>query len=406
MRRRTRLLLALTATGVLVVVLLATIIFVVVDRRRQQQELLDALNAQREGSDVQVVAATDVYADLESAAVVRLQQHTLDGSTRTIGAQIDARVLAQLEVFAPWPDARGTWSAARVEGSVYEVTYNFSLDGFELGPRWLVQMNPEGPSPEGSRGVVEQNALARFVELGDPTPELRYFNRSADVVGALTAHRFDNGARLASAILLYFRGRAEQTQSRVLGWTVVPEKIDPNGELEYLAVFRWFEGDTAEDALWQVSYQDGRPTFRPRDARADEIMNRGADVTGDAILDLMPRSLRDVQTEPSSEREPRVRALRYLLADDRAIEAVGALLALRAREGTLEYRQWHTDFEGESRDWCIVECQFDENGRPGAVTWRVNAATGDIEPVSDIARLAMAALRPMRPEAEGSGSDR
>lgn len=404
MRRRTRLLIVFSATGALVVILLVTIVLVVLDRRQKQQELLDALAAEREGSDVSVVAAVDPWADLEQTAVARLQQHTLDGSTRTVGAQIDGGALRQLELFAPWPSVTGAWSGTRVESSVYEVAYTVSLDGFEVGPRWLVQMNPDGPSPEGSRGVVPQNALARFVGLADASAELRYFNRSSDVVSALTAHRFDNGARLASAILMYFRGRAEQAPARVLGWTVIPEQIDPNGELEYIAAFRWFEGTTAEDALWQVSYRDGRPTFRPRDARADEIMNRGAEVTGDAILDLMPRSLRDIQTPPSSESDARVRALRYLLADDRIIEAVGALLSLRAREGTLEYKQWHTDYEDGSREWCTVECRYEENGAPGAVAWRVNATTGEVQPVSDIARLAMAALAPMGTPSEGSGA--
>jgi hypothetical protein len=400
MRQRTRLKLAAAGLGVLILVLLVAVGITVKRRLDYKNSLLQGLEAQTTATQEQPVPV-DPFAGLETQAAQRVHARTVtltDGRTLTLAARAGERFLeTNIALFDELSLAAPEWVARRIEStSVYEVLLRFTWNGLAFGPRWLVQMDPEGMRPEGSDGLLATNALARVLETPDATAQWRYFNRSDEVLTALTEHRFESGLRLASSLVVYFANR-ETSESRVevLGWAVIPESIDPNGELVYRAYFVWREGDRIEDAVWQVSYQGGVPSFRPRDRRAEEIMGVAAGTDPETLIDIRPMTMRD-DVPPAQESEPCRRALRHLLADVRIVESVGAVLAIRAQNVALEYRNWNVNAVPDAPSRCTVEYLYNEASEARSVAWQVDHTNGDRYAVSDVARIAEQTVR-MRP---------
>jgi hypothetical protein len=401
MRKEQRLQIAAVVVMVVTVALLLAVVLVVgarkEERTRRAEAAAEAARLEAERSRPRVV---DPWAGQEQASIQRVLARTIDGreGSTSVERRVAARALeARVDLFEETGTPTARWVARRAEGSVYEVIYQYAFHGVEFGPRFFVQLDPHGPQPSGSQGVVPVNALARQLVRTDLDEDLRYLNRSDEIVEALTQHRFDSGVRLGSALLIRFLGDGEVTADQVIGWTVVPHEIDTDGELVYLAYFQWMEGETLEDAIWQVAYRGGQPSFRARDRRADSIMTAGADLVREGLIDIRPVSMRDLDQPASAERDPRVRALRYVLDDERIVEAVGALLAFRAQSRRLDYVQWYTNYDEGSREWCEVEYRYREDGRDRTVSWRVQSNTGERVPTNLASTLAEVALRPHRP---------
>lgn len=398
MRQRTQLKLAAGLLAFVILLLGVLLTVVLVKRQKSRDELLAALQTQAISGTAAEVIPADPFASREADAIAVIQSRSVslaDGTSQTILGRVDSGLLAQnLELFQELGLAGGSWAGRRIQDtSVYEVRWVLTFHGLDFGPRWLVQLDPEGLRPEGSDGLLATNALARILETPDPAPVWRYFNRSEEVLTALTEHRFDSGVRLAASLLIYFQGRqADEAALDVIGWAVLPEDIDPQGEMVYRAWFQWREGERVEDAVWQVSYQGGQPTFRPRDRRAEEIMALGAQTQATDVLDIRPLSMRE-QVDPRTEQDDCRRALRYLLSDSRIVEAVGAVLAHRARSTSLEYLNWHVDVFAEDRSRCTVEYKYNQGGEERAVVWQVAHASGERYPIDDIARVAERAVR-------------
>lgn len=398
MRRKTRQKLILGGSVGSVILLLLVLLFVVLQARaRQRAEIEAAREAALASAAIPVEAlAVDPWVNQEAVAIERVQRLSIASASgpETVNQRVQrGDLISHIELFRLSGVTEGQWLSTRAEGAVYEVEMRFRFEGVEFGPRWFVQLDPAGPAPAGSGGVVAANALARQLQKPDITDGLRFVNRSREVVQALTEHRFEGGVRLGSAFLIFFdQLRAEVPDLRIIGWTIVPEEIDPDGELAYRAYFQWAEGETLHDAIWNISYRGGIPSFRAGDQRADDLMRRGATVSPEEVIDIQPVSLRDVTRSPDEESDARMRALRYLLADTRVVEAVGALLSLRSRSGSIEYIQWHSQFTETDRDVCTVEYRYKENGVDSVVSWRVRSANGARTPVSELAQLAETVL--------------
>lgn len=397
MRQRTQLKLAAGLLAFVILLLGVLLLVVLAGRQKSRDALLASLGTQATAVAAQVIPA-DPWAGREADAIAQVQARSVvspDGTSHTILARVDSGLLSQnLQFFQELGIASGVWTGRRIQSTaVYEVRYLLTYHGLDFGPRWLVQLDPDGLRPEGSDGLLATNALAKLLENADPSTLWRYFNRSEEVLTALTEHRFDSGMRLAASLLIYFQGRlGEQSELDVIGWAILPEDIDPQGEMVYRAVFQWREGDRVEDAIWQVSYQGGQPTFRPRDRRADEIMALGAQTQATDVLDIRPMSMRE-EMNPRTEPDNCRRALRFLLADTRIVEAVGAVLAHRARTTALEYLNWHVDVLAEDPARCTVEYNYSQAGEQRAVAWQVAHSTGERYPVDEIARVAERAVR-------------
>lgn len=395
MRRREAELLKKVAIGMgAAIVLLALLLGgMIVSRNRARAALEEQWRAAQaaQGPGPQPTAP-DPFADLAQPAIERVRAVGVDGAEgrTTIGQRVAAGALtSRVEAFRRAGVSEGQWRATRLrDHSVYQVDFVHTFHAVEFGPRWYVQMNPEGPAPEGSGGVVAVNGLAKYLHGANLDDGLRYLNRADEVLVALTEHRFQGGTRLGSALLVFFAGRSADAERRIIGWHVVPEAVDPAEALTYRAFFQWEENGVVQDAWWEVNLSNR--DFRARDLQANEIMAMGASVAREDVIDIRPRTM-DLSTPPASEADPRRRALRYLLANDRLVEAVGTLLGFRARNAPLEYVGWEPNVT-EERHVYDLACIFREGSQEVRVTWRVDAMTGRATPTSDIARTAQLTL--------------
>ena len=373
------------ASGIGVMVLVLTIglgATIVVSKKRKDARYEQWLADQANAPPPPVVEEPDPFDGLEDDAIARVRAHAVAGST--LGERVDAGALtSRVDALSREGVDGGQWVARRLEDyTVYSVVYQHAFHSVSFGPEWWVQMNDEGPQgPDGAQGVVAVNGLSRQLHLADMDAGLRYLNREAEVLQALTEHRFDGGPRLAAALLMFFEGRTSAEERRIIGWHVVPEATDPEEPLVYRAYFQWEEDGQIADAWWEVNLSNR--DFRAKDLQANEIMAHGAEIALEEVMDLRPRTL-DLTTPPEDEEDPRRRALRYLLANDRLVEAVGALLTFRGQEETLEYGGWELNVTSE-RHVYDVACRFTVDGDEQRVTWRVDAGTGVATPTNEIA---------------------
>ena len=374
--------------------LIAILGVTIVKKRRLAAELEEQWRAAQAAlAEQNAPVPPDPFENLEANAIAKVRDRVVvdaAGARTTVGARVDANVLGtRVEALQRPGVSAGEWVARRLsEHSVYEVVFRYTFHSVEFGPRWYVQMNPEGPQPDGSEGVVPVNGLSNQLHRADVDEGVRYLNRDDEVLQALTEHRFGGGTRLGSALLVFFAGRGDDAERRIIGWLVVPEATDPEQDLIYRAYFQSEEGGTVQDAWWEVNLTNRG--FHARDLQANEIMSLGGEVALADVIDIRPRTM-DLTAPPESEADPRRRALRYLLANDRLVEAVGTLLSFRSRNTALEYVGWEPNVTAE-RHVYDVACLFNEGAEEYRVTWRVDANTGVATPTSDISQTAQLAL--------------
>ena len=391
MRRRERQAIQrlLAAGGVIVLGLIVLLAVKVVERKVARQEALAALEEQRAETGDAEVEAIDPYAGRSDDAIERVRSAVV--GTETVGQRVASGELeARVELFQRAGVEPVGWSARRTDApTVYAVMYTYHFHAVHFGPEWYVQLDPEGRMPEGSDGVVPANALADHLHRASMEEELRPLNRSDEVLEALTEHRFESGTRLGSALLVSFRGNEPAlTLDDMIGWLVVPERAEPDA-LMYRAYFQWRADGEVQDAWWEVNLLERQ--FQPRDMQANRIMERGATAASDELIELRPRTL-DLSTPPAAEPQPRRRALRHLLSDERLLEAVATLLTYRGRDGALEYMGWEIN-STDTRHVYDIACRFQEGEESERVTWRVQADGEAITPTSDLSRFAERVLR-------------
>lgn len=374
--------------GVIVLLLLAVMILLMLRSDGGSDAALAALTeAAGERESAQVV---DEWAGKEEESILRVKRTP---SLRSGGASMDQLVFAgdlrqRVSLYETLDLNRGVWRARRVAGRpLYWVVYENTFYGVNIGPRWLVQLDPEGPRPEGSNGVVAANALADLLMTASPDAYARYLNRTDAVLDVLLKHRFDSGLPLASAILIYFGGRNKKLDSTdLLGWAVVPNRAEIGGIVLYDAFFQWRERGRLHVAHFQVDLSSNR--FEARNLLANEIVAEAASMDKEALVDIRPRAL-NLDSPPARERDPMIRALRYILSNQQLVESVGALLSFRAQSGTFSYDGWRIEPDGCTD--CSVSYRYRESDKQHRVSWDVTAQ-GKLTPTTPIAEMAMRAI--------------
>jgi hypothetical protein len=343
----------------------------------------------------------------EQQAIDAVKAHRTVGGNKPVPDAIASSEFEELGVFEGNDEGEFGWQARWVtDRSLYWVTYGVEEHGVLVGARWLVQLDDEGPRPdEYDDGVIPANTLAEYVEKPSERRSIqRYVQRTGHVLRVLTEHESEDGVQLASSLLIYFLGRgyvAENTE--VLGWTIVPKQVESGGEAIYDAYFQWSEDEEPRVAHWQVNVKSGE--IRPQNLLATQIIKGSESLDAADVIDIKPRQL-DLDKSPRRERNPMVRALRYVLSDSRRIEAVGALLSAQARNEEISYEGWRIEPDGCTD--CNVKYQYKQAGESRAVEWHVTSG-GDIQPKGEIAVMADRALR-LEAEvdasvAEGESSD-
>ena len=178
--------------------------------------------------------------------------------------------------------------------------------------------------------------------------------------------------------------------------------------------------------------------FRGDNMLADELVRSVEDVSNEDLIEILPETLPEPEMDPRDERAEHLRALRWIVTNDRLVEALSTLLTSRARAVQLCQRRWGLDRTDDDR-WAIEYRWIDvtedvpedhceppddmatadwpslQGGEPRNLRILVNAEDGSMEPDSDIADLALRSLTIQRldtgedeeaaaPEGSGEGA--
>lgn len=381
--------------GIIVLLLLVLLVVVIARKDRSGDSALAALT-EAANARTQTVER-DRWSDREGEVITRVQNYRSQREGRpTLQELVSSNDLsAKVQLYQSLGLSGGEWKARRVAGkSLYWVSFENEFNGVVIGPKWLVQLDPTGPQPTGSLGVVPANALADLLTSPNPESLVRYLNRTDAVLDVLLKHKFEGGLPLSSSILVYFAGRNRRLeQTELIGWTVVPLRVEPGGTIIYDAFFQWKERGRLRLAHFQVDLSSTR--FEARNLLANEIVAAASEMKAESVHDVRPRAL-NLNTAPSRESNPTIRALRYVLADTRQIEAVGALLSFRAQGANFQYDGWRIEPEGCSD--CSVRYRYREGGEQQVVSWDVDRR-GRLTPTSPISQMATRALSAARNDA-------
>lgn len=396
-RKDSELILYGSILGGILLLLVAVVVLLLVRSDRGSEAALAALAEAAE--ERQTPTAVDPWAGMEKEAILRTKR---TASAREDGPSVDQLIFGdelkkRVGLYRDLELNNGTWSTRRVAGrSLYWVSYEDTFYGVNIGPRWLVQLDPKGPRPEGSNGVIPANALAELLMTDSPVAYARYLNRTDAVLDVLLKHRFDSGLPLASAILIYFGGRNKRLDgTELLGWAVVPLKAEVGGEVLYDAFFQWRERGRLHIAHFQVDLSSNR--FEARNLLANAIVAEAGSMNAEQLVDIRPRAL-NLNSPPSRERDPMIRALRYIVSNQQLVESVGALLSFRAQSGTFSYDGWRIEPDGCSE--CSVSYRYRESDKQHHVSWDVSSR-GKLTPTTPIAEMATRAISiasPVSPE--------
>lgn len=391
MRRNT--LIAIVVSSSIVVLGLVGIVAALLLQASRLGERVESVDETQETTAAQAAAERSPWADREAEAV-RAVTRLRVGEQTVLERLQEGRIESHVDLVRDLA-AAGTaqWVGSQIEdSSLYTVSWRWRVGSASVGPRWIVQLNPDGPEALSGGRVVPANALAELVHLDDPASWGRFLNRRDEVIRALTNHQFEGGLRLGSTLLVHFaRGERDfdAFARETLGWTVIPERIDPDGPLLYLVHLQWRDGEELHDAQWMVNLADS--SFQPRNLLAYTLMQATARVTPRQIDAMqMPRvdgAPMDLSTPPAGERSEPRRALRWVLHDPRVAEAVAVLLGFRRSGHDVVDRGWRVD-PAEEVGWWDVRYVFLQDGEERSLDWRVDARSGTVQPVSDIARIA------------------
>lgn len=315
------------------------------------------------------------------------------------------------------------WGETKYGPSYYLVRFQYEDASITVGPAWLVDLKEQK--------VVPKNVLAQVAESPEEGTESEYYDRSDQVVGAITNHRFESGINLGGALLLYFSERADDSgDDTILGWT-----IDHDRGNRFDAYFQWVEDGEPSYAEFRFDYD--RKALKADNLQAADIMRTGEEFDrADDRVDVHPTDY-DADDErwvggPCKDKPTRdgCVALTTIFAQQELIESLEWLLTAQAKtnEQFDECKEkGNCRFIPQSRDdesfriLYIFNLERDEEFDPGSpdpkwacehsldaddedsedfasrgecVAWDVNPDSGDIEPVGQMSKLAYRAVRP------------
>ncbi|MBN1947573.1 MAG: hypothetical protein JW797_18030 [Bradymonadales bacterium] len=408
MSKRIQLLIALV--GLLLAASLLAILFIVILSGRDYP----TMNIPQASATLRIAPRTsasrpmDRYAGREDDALRRIWRRRAFVPGEQDASRPTIRQVVETDLFQPTLQSlfccdrlqRVGWRAFRLEESVYEVQFNYQDLAVEFGPAWIVQMDPDGLQPPDSGGVVPANVFADIVQSGVSDEVERFLNRENEVILALTNHRFALGARLGSALLLYFqqRKRANAGEAALVGWTVVPERIQPGEATFYRAFFQWIERGRPRFAQWEVNLDTHE--FRGLNLLASDIMATGDRIDTYQLTPIKPQNLEQAERDNPRSARP-IQAARRIVDDERIIEAIAAYLWDQTQsQVSIEYPApptvWESTPVPDLTRVYDVKYLFTENGENRCFSFRVDLNTNRVQPVDDLAWQLFTILNPVR----------
>ena len=349
-----------------------------------------------EEQTLEAVEIIDPWAEREEEVIALVQARSItisDESLTTIGTRAQQNLLENtIEFFGLLEGVEATWTAVLADNaypSVYWVDLAFVSGTVQVGPRWAVQLDPEGPRGEFPDGIIPANALAEYLMLPNPSEQVRFYNRADGVLEALTNHRFEGGVRLGAALLVYFLGRQQADDDSVDGWVIVPTSIREGEAPMYDAYFQYKRGGTPQIAQWRVNLETG--SFRARNLQASDIMSGSDEISTENMWSILPESITDPESPPEDERNRLMRGIRRVIHNDRLVEAVNALMTYQTRRAEVAYVGWAAD---RAEDGLYdIRYRYTIDGEENAVSWRVNPDDTAVIPNSEIAITAARVLQ-------------
>lgn len=320
------------------------------------------------------------------------------------------------------------WGGTQYGPQYYLVQYEFQDTAINLGPAWLVDLKEQK--------VVPKNVLAEVILDPDKGVKSQYYDKAAQVVSAVTNHRFDSGVNLGGALLLYFAENDDKTDDdTIVGWTISHDRGN-----KFDAFFQWTENDAPTYAEFQFDYD--RKALRAVNLQAADIMRAGEQVEYKAPVNIMPQSYEASKKSwvgpakkscQQAQNRASCKALASVLNESELIESLEWLLTGQANkaedlERCKELRncrfvtQKHEDGENyrisyvynvdrrtefdprnPEPEWeCEHSLSADEEARAAkgwaskgrCVAWDVNPKSSSITPVDGTSTLAYRAIHP------------
>ncbi|RVU48916.1 hypothetical protein EA187_05675 [Lujinxingia sediminis] len=290
------------------------------------------------------------------------------------------------------------WGETKFGPSFFLVRYAFQDANIRIGPAWLVDLK--------TQKVVPKNVLAQVASDPEKGEGSKYYDKAAQVVSAMTNHRFPAGINLGGALLLYFDQRESSGEGdTVLGWT-----IDHDRDNLFRAYFQWTEG--GEQTYAEFEFDFDKRALRAVNLQAAQIMRVGEEFEPTDRVSIMPGTY-DPKQRVASNRwlgpartqcgQPRHRdgckALATLLDQSDLIETLEWMLTAQADtaeafETCKEERKcrWMPEVRGEGV--YRIKYVYNLDGNEQTIAWDVNLRKDEVDAADRVSQLSQRAVNP------------
>jgi len=252
------------------------------------------------------------------------------------------------------------WGETKYGDHYYQVRYAFEDVAITIGPTWLVSLEKEK--------VVPKNVTAQVATMPDDGDDSEYYDKSREVVSAMTKHTFDNGLTLAAALILYFNERAEtQGEDTILGWTIQHER-----EQMFRAYFQWREKDETTYAEFEFDYE--RKALKPVNLHAGNFMREGEDFEKIEPVDILPKSFNPDATRASERWTGRAAEAYENPKHRQRFEALGTVLS---QEDLISSLEWLLRAQAKTAEE-FEQCKKPQGGNPPKCRWKPEKQEADL----------------------------
>ncbi len=359
----------------------------------EQEETTEESQHKWEGRGEQAVAL------VQETSIGELDQKTRSHLSRddvsTLGALVEHGWFVEHRLHTSDFESAGWraewWGETKYGASYYRVQYAFRDGAVVVGPTWLVDLKRDE--------VVPKNVLARVATSPEEGISSEYYDKSEEVVSAMTRHTFDSGLTLAGALLLYFERRTTDREDDLQGWTIQHDR-----DALFTAYFQWREDDRTIYAEFDFDYD--RKALKAVNLHAANIMQRGEQFESSDPVDILPTHYNPDARRPGAQWTGPARD-QYRDPDKRDhLDALGTVLHKQEMIGALEWLLRVRTKTPEQFDKCKSDrnCKWNPEERDDGtyrvtyiydlgegeqtIGWDVDLEDEALEPVDRVSRLA------------------
>lgn len=401
----TRTILQIVLGGIIsLIVVVGVLIVIALTRDAETVIVQQAVAEQREARE-----RKNPWADQGDAAIALVQRSRIQGDSglgedgpQSVGELMssEAFIKDKLKITGAEPEGWHAqwWGETQYGPSFFLVRYGFKDANIRIGPAWLVDLR--------TQKVVPKNVLAQVASEPEKGVGSKYYDQAAQVVSAITNHRFPAGINLGGALLLYFEQREGSGEGdAVLGWT-----IDHDRDHLFRAYFQWTEGE--EQSYAEFEFDFDKRALRAVNLQAAQIMRVGEEFEPTDRVSIMPGTYDPKQRVASNRwlgpartqcRQPRHRdgckALAMLLDQSDLIETLEWLLTAQADtaeafEACKEEHKclWMPEARGDGI--YRIKYIYNLDDQEETIAWDVNLRQEEVDAADRVSQLSQRAVNP------------